>query len=304
MAVKTVFSKLPRAGLGNKLFVWAHGVILAHTLRVPHRTTGWLQLMLGPWLRMEKHKRWYAGYFKQSGWWHEFTGRCKEKLLRPQPLAPLQCTAAANELPVAAAYLFHQIPHWDNYFGGIREHHQLVKEVFFQSLRPDLQQRLKNKKTPVIGVHIRMGDFRALKDQEDFAKVGAVRTPLQYFIETIEGIRQCSGAILPVTIFSDGKPEELQPVLDLPGVQMAEDDSDMMQLLHLGKSGVIVLSAGSTFGQWAGFLSEAVILHHPQHYHSFIRGKAANEQHYEGVLDDQNQLLISRLQALAATIKA
>lgn len=43
-----VWAKLPRAGLGNKLLVWADAYIFAHNNNLRLFTTGWFTIYLGP----------------------------------------------------------------------------------------------------------------------------------------------------------------------------------------------------------------------------------------------------------------
>jgi hypothetical protein len=43
-----------------------------------------------------------------------------------------------------------------------------------------------------------------------------------------------------------------------------------------------VPSAGSTFGYWAAFFSEAAVLLHPQHIHAPIRPADVNSRLFEG----------------------
>ena len=71
-------------------------------------------------------------------------------------------------------------------FGSIREHRELVKRLIWTNLKPSLHLRVMQAPAPVVAVHIRRGDFRELQPGEDFRKVGGARTPLEYFISTIE----------------------------------------------------------------------------------------------------------------------
>jgi hypothetical protein len=92
------------------------------------------------------------------------------------------------------------------------------------------------------------------------------------------------GEDAPVTIFSDGTDAELVELLALPHVTRAADDLDIVHLALMSKSRVLVMSAGSTFSIWAGFLSEAALIDHYQHRHAPIRDAATNERTFEGIL--------------------
>ena len=182
------------------------------------------------------------------------------------------------------AYIFNEVPEWDDYFFKIRENRKLVIDSFLEYFDNGILKRLSEKSSPSIGVHIRMSDFRVLKEKEDFSKVGAVRTPLNYFITLINNIREVHGSDLDVEVFSDGHKHELDDILQLPNTKLAEEDSDLGQILHLSKSKIIILSAGSTFGQWSAFFSEAAIINHYQHFHSYIRDEKTNKKYFEGIV--------------------
>jgi len=50
----------------------------------------------------------------------------------------------------------------------------------------------------------------------------------------------------------------------------------------MAKSRVIITSAGSTFSEWAAYLSDAVVLRHPDHIHAPIRPLMMQSRCYEG----------------------
>ncbi|MFY7965480.1 MAG: alpha-1,2-fucosyltransferase [Chitinophagaceae bacterium] len=284
-----VISKLPDAGLGNKLFTWSHGLIFAKKNNLNHFSVGWTKVKIGPILRRETSLRLYRDYFKRV------TTISQLKLLflkRTKIIIPIlykDCTRH-QQIQKNAMYTFNQVPHYSDYFLGIRENREMVVKSFFNSLHKKIYQKYLVKPAPTIGIHIRMGDFRKVAAEIDFSKIGQARTPLNYFIDTIRKIREVADTNLPVTIFTDGREAELKEVLELENVQLAEDDLDILQMLHLSKSQILILSAGSTFGQWAAYLSNGAIINHFQHFHSYIRPKEANLQSYEGVIKDNSQL--------------
>jgi hypothetical protein len=149
-------------------------------------------------------------------------------------------------------------------------------------LTPRTRKALSRLEAPVIGLHVRMGDYRPLQPGEDFAKTGLTRTPLGYFIEVIESVRRAHGSRLPVTIFSDGHDHELRELLAIPGVKRARPSSDIVDMLLLGRSRVVVCSAGSTFSYWSAFLADAPVILHPDHIHQSIRSASLGTTFYEG----------------------
>ncbi len=153
-------------------------------------------------------------------------------------------------------------------------------------VRPEHRRELARLAPPVIGVHIRHGDFRALRPNEDFAKVGLVRAPLSYFRSRLLALRRICGAV-PITLFSDGRDEDLAEILEMPGVSRSPAASDLVDLLLLARSQVILTAPGSSFSALAGFLADVPLLHDPAHYHAPSRPAEVNERWYEGPIGEE-----------------
>lgn len=291
----TVHCKLPKAGLGNQLFTLMKAVVFAHLNKLPLLVTHYHQLKIGPHLRREKIKRKYNGYFVfQKSIAGEFLDKLKLKFFKESATVKEPRVELLKKISNNCLYLFSEMPHWEHYFDGLKENRKLVIELFRKLLSAEVLNSLKNKKTPCIGVHIRMGDFRKLKAGEDFSQVGAVRTPENYFIKMIQGIRIIHGADLPVSVFTDGYRNEFDQLFYLKNIELIEGNSDITDLLLLSSSQLIVTSAGSTFSYWAGFLSGAPIIMHPDHIHTTIRGNDL----FEGVFDADNPLLVQKIKAI------
>ena len=274
------YARLPNAGLGNMLFIWARALVYAHLSGSRLIVSPWTKLKVGPLLRGESHRRWYRGYFKQMDNTHRLV-RWWVLLTYPRVNEPSfefsQCS-----LPSRALYVFSTIPHWRDYFGSIRDYREFVRTKLYESVSDRHLEALARAEPPIVGVHVRCGDFRVLSPGEDFAKVGLVRTPLSYFQDVIRSIRVIHGSDVPVTVFSDGHDEELAALLAMPNIQRAAPNCDIVDLLLLSRSGLVVASAGSTFGYWAGFLADSPLILHPDHIHAPFRPDDINERFYEG----------------------
>lgn len=271
-------SKLPYAGLGNKLFAWASGLVFSNVNHCTHITLGMTRLHPGHILRGETSWRFYFGYFKNES----LLPLGLITLLRKKYF--LNQKDASHQALKSGAYIFSEIPHWSNEFVGLREHRDLIRASFMAHLTHKIEKKIASHSIPLIAVHIRMGDFRELKEHEDFDKVGGVRTPLSYFIQVINQLRDFLGQKTPITVFSDGKDVDLAPILSMPGVCRVQSDYDIVHLALMSKSKIIVMSAGSTFSHWAGFLSDGVLIKHYQHLNSSIRPNEINQVSYEGGL--------------------
>jgi hypothetical protein len=271
-------SKLPSAGLGNKLFSWAAGVIFSNVNNCPHYIIGMTKFHLGPIMRNEKRKRFYIGFFKNEILFLPIYTLFNLKFNIPQEKSDQIVSQKGN-------YIFSEIPHWSDSYCKLKDYRSLIQDVFWDKLTDNVKNRILRQNAPFIGVHIRMGDFKNLTHSEDFSKVGAVRTPMSYFIEVINSITIVLGFNPSITVFSDGHEHELKEILSLPNVERAKEDLDIVHLALLSKSQIIIMSAGSSFSHWAGFLSDGILINHYQHLHNSIRPEIFNKSKYEGGLE-------------------
>jgi hypothetical protein len=280
-----VIADLPKAGLGNKLFVWAKAHLFAHNHGLPLYIKGLNQISIGAFLRKERAKRFYFGQFQ----FQSKVGITDYYLRKVAGKYAVQEADGDVHLKNGDYnYLFTEIPHWQNRFEGIND----CREVIITGMHNLLSARIKkvlaeDNCKPVIGMHIRLGDFKKLQPGTNFKNVGGIRTPLDYFEQCIHSIRSYSVKELPVTIFSDGYPSELRQILKMPGVTLAPVAPDVVDMIRLSRSQYIFTSAGSTFGEWAGYLSSAPVFIHPDHIHGRIRDPKYG--YYEGSLEDYLQ---------------
>jgi hypothetical protein len=272
-------ARLPNAGLGNKLFVWAKAHMFSRLNSIPLRVTGWIQLQSGSVLHGLDF-RLYWNYFKRVDEVDRRTKRYAASHYRVISEPAVQ----REDIKAGVIYEYSKVPHWSNFFGDIREYRNEVRDALMKILTDARVQEVGRHKPPVIAANIRMGDFKKLRSNENFAKVGHVRTPLTYFREVIENIRKLHGTPLPVEIITDGKARELGELLELPNASMAPSRSKIVDILMMSRSKILLCSAGSTFSYWAGFLGDCALIMHPDHIHQPIRPEAVNRSCYEGPL--------------------
>jgi hypothetical protein len=266
-----VVAKLPNAGLANCLFVWSRAALFAKKHGLKLYVLGWNRIHIGPYLRGERVKRNYLGFFKDQMpvvkelWLKTKWSFSSDKIYNPESIE--ECTKKGAKL-----IIFDDLPPWSDYFKYLKKDRLLVKSLLLDNLKPSIQDKLEKLKKPEVGIHIRMGDFRELKEGEDFSKVGLVRTPLTYFKDVLSQIRD--KANLNAIVFSDGTLNELEEILTLKKVKKSKEQRDILDLLQLSKSQIIVTSASSSFSLWASFLSGAIIIMHPDHIHAPTRIEA------------------------------
>lgn len=297
-----VWAKIPRAGLANKLLVLSKAMIFAKLNKLPLITTNLVSFHLGPILRRERSIRFYNGYFNQDS----LIKRLKIRLLalfdKSPTINPDIKILGEQSKEKSTLYVFKDFMFWMHFFDQIRDYRHWVKPFLLETLiKVDLIKEANRKKAPHIAVHVRLGDFKKLENKEEFKALDAwcIRTPIEYFVEAINKIRQEAADCIPVTLFTDGTREEVKEILELPEIHLSEESKDIMDFLMISKSKVILPSPSSTFSLLAAYLSEAVIFHHPDFYMRNIRPNSVNDIVYEGPinLDQENwsQDLIEQL---------
>jgi len=296
-----VICKLPKAGLGNQLFPLFKAMIFAKKNNLPLIIVGYHQINWRLLFTKVKTKRKYAGYFKfnksllgegidklRVSYYEKRYSVIKEPKLNSE-------ISGHNDV-----YEFSTISHWSDYFDELKENREDVILLMQSILKSSVIDLLNKQIPPIIGVHIRMGDFRKLKEGEDFRKVGGVRTPEDYFVDIVQKIREINGKDLPVTVFSDGYIHEFENLFSLGNIKLMEGNPDIVDLLLLSKSKIIITSAGSTFSYWAGFLSDTPMIMHPDHIHKSIRPDTVNSNFYEGYMDlyNPNGLFVTNIKGI------
>ena len=286
---------LPKSGLGNKLYVWAQAYSFAHLNQLKVLELGWTQPSLRPIMRRERSNRLYLGQFRSpriEDFLLLLKNRLKSKPIINPPLELFPQKISKNQLFIfqGLANLDQLEP--DNSFQNLKSLRKSLKTTLYERISDQVKKRLQEVVSPVIGIHVRRGDFESTP----------WLTSLDYFIGRINQIREVVGKCLPVTVFSDGTDEELTSLLDMTEVKRALPNPDIVDLLLLSQSQVLVTCPASTFSNWAAFLSEGIIIRDYLFPHKSARPDSINETIFEGIpsenIDGWPKLLITNLQKL------
>jgi len=292
-----VVCKIPKAGLGNQLFPLMHAAVFAKINNLPLIVIGYHQFKIGPYLRREKSKRKYKGFFKfEKNIIFAFYDELKVKnIMKNREVVyepPLNLSVNQN---ITQVFFFEKMPTYHDYFIHLKPHRSLVIKLLGELISEKNAKKIKDIAHPEIGVHIRMGDFRKLNVGEEF-KGGHFRTPESYFVNIINGIRSLNDFEMNVDVFTDGYRNEFESIFNLKNIKMVEGNNDLVDMLLLSKSKIIVISTGSTFSYWAGFLSNAPMIMHPDHIHARIRDVDELGLLFEGGFEQaMNWLKINRV---------
>src|SRR5688500_1341685 len=191
-----------RIGMCNRLFTWAHGYVFSYRYNLPYAVNGWYKTQIGPWIRSERTKRFYAGYFIDQS---DLAGYYFRRIFRRNGIL---YNPPLNQMPVEShihTIIFNTIPHSGHYFKELKGHNLIIKQALMAMIVRPIRERLQKTKGPDIGVHVRLGDFQVSNSSEK----------MTFYIDAINFIRQQYGENLSVVIFSDGYEEQLKELLSL-----------------------------------------------------------------------------------------
>lgn len=281
-----VYPQLPRAGLGNMLLVWARAVLFAEINSIPVVAPTWGQIRVGPYLRCERDKRYYANLFSHKNYVSIFryfmTKIARKQLYYNYAISKVDLSKLEFQGIGCHLFIFNSIPHWSDYFRDLKEHQRFIKQRLLSSIRPSVFRSIFNRPAPEIGIHIRMGDFMVLQNGDNFTKLGNVRTPISWYIKVIYALRAIAGYDVTVTIFSDGHDDELYELLKLPKVSRSPSASALSDMLTLSRSKLLITSSGSTFSSWASYLGQCPTIWHPAHFHAGVFPYDISQSVFEG----------------------
>lgn len=289
-----VIAKILRSGLGNRLLVWGSAKVFAKKYNLPFKEINWHMLQAGPFIRKEADKRMYFFLVKIEGnFLSRLASRARLKTNMLFNKEHVQFNPAIDETPKGNLVVFDKLAKtYMERFDWIVADRDYVRTELWKKIKPKYAALIKAQVPPVIGIHMRLGDFRPLKENEQYNNTDIIRADPKFFIPIVHLLREGFGYDAPVTIFTDGDEAELAPIFALPNVSMAPKNPSIVDMYHMSMSKVFVASTGSSFSQWAVFLGDGLVVLPFQNNFGF-RGSLENEK-ANGVFTWQhdNQLIL------------
>lgn len=249
------------AGLGARLLPWARCRIFSRINKIPMLSPVWFQLRIGPLLRRESDLQWYHNLFIKKKTdiagmkrlWLQYT---VAKEPEPEIYEFSQRTEPAKDTIVVfegPGDFFNKLNGWDQF---------LHEEIRIITRECWLKKVDKVKEVP-IGINIRRAGFKEPESEEDFFIKGSLKTPMRWFIKSLETIRKELGFRARAFVCSDAGEKELQDILNLKDVFLFRGGSAVSDLLLLSRAKVLIASGGSNFSAWASFLGQTPTIIHP-----------------------------------------
>ncbi len=263
MSGSYTYPNVGRAGLGNMMLPWARAEAFRHQHGLPMLAPQWTQLKLGPLLRREQDLRFYTGLFQQEGY---IRGLRRFLLLRTAQRVPESEAAAwlqAESSKRKNALI--EFAGLGEFFQPLLPYREYLKQRLQQIITPAVQAEIDGEEIDFeIACHIRRGDKPTMTLGQSI-KPGHWHNalPLQWFVNVIHGIRATLGREAKVCIFSDGRDDQLEECLALPGVRRANPKSSIADILTMAKASILVTTGTSSFSGWAAFLGHMPSLWYP-----------------------------------------
>jgi hypothetical protein len=247
-----------RFGLGHGMLSWARSVVWAKLQGVDVIAPNWLQLRIGPYLRNERDKRFYFKLFQsgtQIGGARRLYLLGTAKRVRIEDLTESEF-AQWQKSREAVIVMFHNVNanNEATYFHEIVGHARLVQQSLLEMTRP--RYRPSAAEIPHIGVHIRGGDFGKPASAEELRSgKHNMRLPVEWYVEMITALREGAGYTSPVTVYSDCRDDEIEPVLLLANVTRSRYRESVTDMLAMSDASVLI-SSGSGFSRWGSYLGQ------------------------------------------------
>ena len=224
-------------------------------------STFWPQLQIGPFLRRESDWRFYHNLFKRRPqeigimkqlWLQTHAG----KIAEPSDFDMRQIKYSTKDAIIVfkgRLGYFRKLNGWDEFL--LQEIRSMTK----------IQWLKEAEKIPIvpIGIHVRLGDFYQAKTNKEFYIGGSLKTPMHWFIKSLEYIRKIIGFPAKAYVVSDGREKELKGLLKLKNVILFKSRCAISGLLFLSRAKILIASRGSSFSAWASFLGQMPAISHP-----------------------------------------
>lgn len=233
------FIRIGGPGLANSLIISLRAYIFSIKNNTPLLNPTWGKLSIGPYLRCESDKRHYFNLFNPIG----ISGFLKIYIL---------FMSFFNKRVLI------KINTMDDCFSLIKENYFYSKEFLNKIIKKrDIQKIDVYDFSNVIGVHVRMGDFKFL----------GINAPLDYYENLIIKIQKMYGNKYIFYIYTDAQNEELENIFKISNVKRVFFGSALLDMLALSKSKLII-GSNSTFSAFAAFLEQKPIIFYNRNFAS------------------------------------
>lgn len=247
------FVRMSGSGLGNAFYNYFQAVVLADRCNAAVIVPPWFSVKIGPILRRQSGKRFYLGMFKPyrgeigglRKLWIFLSRYRKRKVVQVNGSRPVELAEGSlNIVTVNNNFTFE----------GLHPYRDAIRQRILGIVNDPVPPDHCWGQGKFIAVHVRMGEFAQVSDTKLLTGGQSnVRIPLGWYTHLVKKLRACYPQ-MPVLIFSDGKEQELTPLLE-SGATLYRSGSDMTDLLAMSSASMLV-GSNSTYSRWAAFLGD------------------------------------------------
>ena len=256
------YPKLPRYGLGNKLFEWARCRIFSHIHQIPMLAPIWAQVPAGLFIP-EFRKQFYIRTFYLN-LFHP-----KENDIQGLDWARLQFFSHKIAEPSNISHLpiidknrdnlivfkrWEPNPFPQRRFSPLFGWSKFLNTELRQIIKPKILDNVPEVPSKSLGVHVRL-------ELHQFGEI-KTRDYLDWFIQSIRSLRELTGENLKVYVSSDSSREKLASLLEESNTEFLRGNA-ISDLLTLSKTSLLLVTDFSSFGAWASYLGQMPTLCHP-----------------------------------------
>ena len=255
--IDLMFMRFGGAGLGNILFPYVRALVYHRDhpdTRIIWPT--WFNVKAGPIIHRDLDKRFYNDLFvNRSGC---IDGFQKARLLLTKKHITEQELLEGKD----ASDCVVDFTGMDGCFENLMEEHRFIYDDLVANLNPKNRSALEFDGTQGICMHIRLGDFTRVSWEEVKQGRHTSVIPIEWYAAMAKSLRSILGEDTKIIVFSDGKDEELRPLLDLGNVERVCFGTSIADILALSRAKLLVAS-GSSFSMWARYLGRMTTIMFP-----------------------------------------
>jgi len=256
-------------GFGNRLFPWGRCRIFAEVNKAIMISPVWMRPAVGQLFRGGID---YNSYLRQLILFRLFKRRDGDpgvlggflktrnaRVLHEPPEPALPFTLQDDEGDKMILF-----SGWERHFAPLNGWHVFLQ----QELRSMTRQLFLDVADAIedvpVGICIRCGNDFAEPSNVDYAPLNdGEKTPIKWFIASLNLIRQAVGHPVKAYVVSDGTKDQLRELLDMENVCFVRPGSAISDLLVLSKAKVLLASGSSSFAAWGAFLGQMPSISHP-----------------------------------------
>jgi len=236
------------------MLTWARAEIFHHQHSLPMLAPQWTQPKIGPMLRREKDLRYYTGLFRKDQY---VSGLRKLWLLKTAERIPEENAGEfLKDNPILNKNFLIEFAGLGDFFEPLLAHRDYLNKRIERVITPQVEAEIDNEPIDFeIACHIRRGDKPTMKLGESInPEQWHNALPMTWFVNVIQSIREALGHEAKVCVFSDGRDDQLEECLALPGVRRAQPKSAIADIIAMSKGRMLITTGTSTFSYWAAFL--------------------------------------------------